>query len=185
MPVQVKNKGHSMIDQEDKGVPQRRGSISLYVRVSLWLAFAAIIPLAITLIFSEWYTRPALITQANTSMQNDAKTRVQLIQPYFNERQLDTQTLAQVPSAQTYLNEPFGTIDPEGQRHAIYSLAAGGYRDKNYSNWSMFDTQGQLRLAYPKLPGKHGQYLVPPIYQQAVKAGKTVISDVYFDPKSK
>ncbi len=118
-------------------------------------------------------------------MQSDAKTRVQLIETYFNERELDTQTLAQVPSAQTYMNEPYGTIDPEGQKHAIYTLGAGAFRDKNYTNWSLFDTQGRLRLYYPQAPGRHGQYLVPPVYQQAVQRGKTVISDVYYDPQSK
>ncbi|HTK11818.1 MAG TPA: cache domain-containing protein [Ktedonobacteraceae bacterium] len=170
--------------QPDRNASRYRGGISLSVRVSLWLVFAAIIPLAITVIFSEWYTRPALIAQANTTMQNDAKTRVELIQTYLNERQLDTQTLTQVPSAQTYLHEPYGTDDPEGQKHALYSLIAGAMRDESYTNWSLFDTQGRLRLAYPHPPASHGKYLVPPVYQQTVKTGKTVISDVYFDPRS-
>src|SRR5579885_1183978 len=78
--------------------PRRRRRFSLSVRVSIGLVLAAIIPLGITLLFSEMQTRPALTNQANTAMESDAKTRVQLIDTYIRERTLDALTLSQVQS---------------------------------------------------------------------------------------
>ena len=170
-----------MARQELAPLQHRRYSLS--IRVSLWLVSAAIIPLIITIIVSELLARPALISQANTAMQSDAKTRVQLISTYFNERQLDAETLAQVPSVQTFLAAQPGTLGYQDlATHATYSLLAGNFRDKNYTNWSLFNPQGQLRLYYPGQPAAHGNYLVPPEYLKEVDTGKTFVSDVYYNP---
>ena len=141
---------------------------------------AAIAPLIITVICSELLARPALITQANTTMQSDAKTRVQLIDTYLQERILDAATLSQVPTVQQFL------ATGQAQANAGYALAAGIYRDKHYTTWALFDTKGKVRLYYPLTnpPQPHGQYLVPPEDLQAVTAGKAFISPVYYDPKT-
>src|SRR5579884_418413 len=89
---------------------RRRRRLSLSIRVSLGLVLAAILPLLIMVAFSEIQSRPALITQANTAMASDAKTRVQLIDTYFNERLLDTETITQVTSIQQFLA---ATPDPK------------------------------------------------------------------------
>jgi DNA-binding transcriptional regulator YbjK len=163
--------------------PLQRRRYPLSVRVSLWMVSAAIIPLIITVIVSELLARPALVSQANAAMQSDAKTRVQLIDTYFNERMLDAETLAQVPSVQTFLAAQPGTPGYQDlATHAAYSLLAGNFRDKNYTNWSLFDPQGNLRLYYPSQPVPHGNYLVPPEYLKQVLAGKTFITDVYYNP---
>ena len=169
--------------------PQRR-SISLSVRVSLWLVFAALIPLLISLIFSEWYNRPMLTNQANAAMESDTRAHLQLIDTYFQERLLDIQTLSQVPSVQTFLDTPPAPESPiykDMAVHASYSLAAGMFRDKRYSNWSIFDKNGHLVLTYPQTqpPKPHGEFLVPPEDKQAVQAGKTFISHVYYQPDTK
>lgn len=170
-----------MARQELAPLQHRRYSLS--IRVSLWLVSAAIIPLIITVIVSELSARPALISQANTAMQSDAKTRVQLISTYFNERLLDAETLAQVPSVQTFLATQPGTFGYQDlATHATYSLLAGNFRDKNYTNWSLFDPKGTLRDYYPARPGTHGNYMVPPEYLKEVDAGKTFISHVYYNP---
>ncbi len=167
-----------MSQQTFEGRHRRRPSLT--IRVSAWLMVAAIAPLIITVICSELLARPALTAQANTTMQSDAKTRVQLIDTYFRERQLDAATLSQVPTVQEFLaTGKFAT-------NAGYALAAGIYRDKHYTTWALFDLKGKPRLFYPLTapPQPHGQYLVPPEDLQAVTQGKAFISPVYYNPRT-
>lgn len=165
----------------------RRQRTSLSVRISIGLVFAAVLPLLITLVFSELQSRPTLTTQANEAMTSDAQSRVQLINTYFNERLLDAQTLSQVPSVQTFLQAtPSHTPGYQDLAvHASYALAAGSFRDKHYITWTLFDTQGTLRLSYPTVPKAHGKYLVPPEDLQRVTALKTFTSAVYYNPTTK
>jgi methyl-accepting chemotaxis protein len=167
----------------------RRRRLSLSLRVTIWLVVTAILPLLITLSITEALTRPDLIDKANTQMASDAKTRVQLIDTYFHERILDTETITQVPSLQSFMALPPQTqkLDPATYisqvQHADYSLAAGIFRDKNYTSWALFNPQGKLLLAYPQPKVQpHGQYIIPPEYLKAVaKATSPVISDVYYN----
>jgi hypothetical protein len=169
--------------QEPEFKQNRRRRLSLSVRVSLLLMLAALLPLLIVVASSELLARPALTSQANTVMENDARSRTQLIDTYFTERSLDAATLSQVPSLQTFMASPPGNQDLA--THAIYALVAGSYRDHRYTNWSLFDTQGKIRLYYPAPPQTHGQSIVPLAYRQAVTSGKSLISAVYYDPKIK
>ncbi|GHO73158.1 hypothetical protein KSD_09290 [Ktedonobacter sp. SOSP1-85] len=164
---------------------RQRRLISLPLRISLGLVLATILPLVITLFVIEWRTQPILSDQANTTMQGDAQTRVKLIDTYFNERVLDAKTITQVPTVQQYLLTP--STDPtyaDQTKHTIFALAAGMYRDPNYTTWQLYDRQGKLRLAYPttQKPALHGNILVPQRYQDNVFAGQTVISTVYYNP---
>ncbi|WP_169460862.1 methyl-accepting chemotaxis protein [Ktedonobacter racemifer] len=159
--------------------------MSLPLRISLGLVLATILPLVITLFVIEWRTQPILTDQANKAMQGDAKTRVDQINTYFNERVLDAQTITQVPTVPQYLITP--PTDPtyaDQTKHTIFALAAGMYRDKNYTTWQLYDRHGKLRLAYPttQKPVLHGKTLVPQLYQDEVFAGQTVISTVYYNP---
>jgi len=165
---------------------QRRRT-SLSVRISIGLVFAAVLPLLITLVFSELQSRPTLTTQANEAMTSNAQSRVQLINTYFNERLLDAQTLSQVPSVQTFLQAtPSRTPEYNDLAiHASYALAAGSFRDKQYVTWALFDPQGMLRLSYPSKPQVHGRYMVPPEDLQQVTALKTFASAVYYNPTTK
>ena len=177
-----------MAQQEVQRVAQmQRRRTSLPVRISIGLVFAAVLPLLITLVFSELQSRPTLTEQANEAMASDAQSRVQLINAYFNERLLDAQTLSQVPSVQTFLQAtPSNSPDYHDLTvHASYSLVAGSYRDKHYGTWALFDAQGTLRLAYPTVPHMHGQYMVPPEDLQMVSALKTFVSAVYYNPTTK
>src|SRR5689334_21441299 len=117
--------------------PRRRRRFSLSVRVSIGLVLAAILPLGITLLFSEMQTRPALTNQANTAMESDAKTRVQLIDTYIRDRTLDALTLSQVPTVATFLQatpQPKSPVYQDLATHALYALGAGMFRDKNYTS---------------------------------------------------
>lgn len=167
--------------------PPHRQRFSLSVRVSLLLMFAAIVPLVITIVSSEVLSRPALLTQARTSMDTDARERVQLINSYLSERLLDAGTLSQVPTVQSYLATPPTRVTADATTHAIYALAAGIYRDKRYTTWALFDPAGHLRLYFPlnAKPQPHGQYLVPPADLRLVTTGAQVFfSGVYFDAQT-
>jgi methyl-accepting chemotaxis protein len=180
------------MEQRGTSSLQRR-RLSLSLRVTIWLVVAAIFPLLITLTISELLTRPDLIDKANTQMASDAKTRVQLIDTYIHERILDTETITQVPSVQSFMALPLQTqkLDPtlymSQLQHADYSLAAGIFRDKNYTTWALFNPQGQLLLAYPQHTVQpHGQYIIPPEYLKAIaQATAPIISDVYYNTTSK
>ena len=129
--------------------PHRRRGLSLSLRVSLLLMFAAIVPLLITVTSIELLSRPALVTQANIAMESDVHSRVQLIDTYLNERLLDVGTLTQVPSLVAFMATPPQLATQDLTVHAGYALAAGIYRDKHYTTWALFDPQGHLRLYYP------------------------------------
>ena len=154
---------------------------SLSILVSIGFVIAAIAPLLITVIFSEVQTRPTLLSQATKSMQSDAQLHVALINTYMNERLLDAETLSQVPSVQAFLAATPGPGYQDLATHAVYSLEAGIFRDKNYSTWSLFDPTGHLLLSYPTKPATRGISLVPSPYLQQVFTLKTFISGVYYD----
>lgn len=179
----------SQIDFQSLQEPQplrrrRKRRLSLSLRISLLLMAVAIIPLLITLAYSELLARPALIAQANTAMQTDAQSRVQLIDTYLSERMLDAETLAQVPTVQQFLEfEPQYTSAALTTR-AGYALAAGLIRDRRYTVWTLFNMDGKPRLSYPLTipPQQHGQSYVPPDLLREVLSGKTLYSPVYYSP---
>jgi methyl-accepting chemotaxis protein len=169
--------------------PLKHKRLSLSIRISFGLVLAAILPLIITLLFSEFQTRPTLIAQANTAMESDANSRVQLIDAYFNERLLDVKTITQVASVQTFMaaTPDMTPTYSDLATHAAYGLAAGIFRDKNYASWDLFDPQGQIRLYYPTnlAPAKRaGNAYIPAQYITAEKAGKTLVSGVYYSPQT-
>lgn len=170
----------TQLPQEQEG---RRRRLSLSFRVSLLLMMAAIVPLLITLAYSELSSRPALITQANLAMQTDARTRVELIDSYLTERMLDAETLSQVPTVWSFLATPPRLETADLTIHAKYALVAGVFRDKRYVVWTLFDTRGNPRLNYPtNSPILHGKYFAPPALVQQVLHGKVLLSPVYYTP---
>src|SRR5579859_7383392 len=127
----------------------RKRRLSLSLRISLLLMAVAIIPLLITLAYSELLARPALIAQANTAMQTDAQSRVQLIDTYLTERMLDAETLTQVPTVQQFLEFTPQYTSAALTIRAGYALAAGLIRDHHYAVWTLFNTDGKPRLTFP------------------------------------
>jgi len=154
-----------------------RKRLSLTVKVSVLLVLAVVIPLLITVIGSELILRPTLMAQAQTEMGNDAQSHVQAIDSLLIARMQDLGFLGQYLAVQRYLSgkEAF-------KQQALNELALGYRLDPNYSTWTLFDTQGNIRLSYPAQPGPRGKYMVAPeIIQQLHGVNKTRISDVYFD----
>jgi hypothetical protein len=162
----------------------RKRRLSLSLRVSLLLMAVAIIPLLITLAYSELLARPALIAQANTAMQTDAQSRVQLVDTYLSERMLDAETLTQVPTVQQFLEFTPQFTSADLRTRAGYALAAGLIRDSRYAVWTLFDTEGKPRLSFPVTipPQLHGLSYVPPDLLREVLSGKPVFSPVYYSP---
>lgn len=170
----------------------RRRRLPLAVRISLILMLAAVLPLLITVIFSENYARPALINQANNAMQTDALTRMQSINAYLTERLADAATLSQIPAVQTFLTDTPNPASPKylnDATHATYALLAGQIRDPHYLVWSLFYKDGTLALYYPTKIDRQKEAVVLPEYVQAIqqkdKAGKPIISPVYYDTSLK
>ncbi|WP_376794785.1 cache domain-containing protein [Thermogemmatispora sp.] len=162
----------------------RRRGLSLTARVSLLLVLVAIVPLLITIVVSQFVSRPALTAQARTSLDTDSSERVQLISNYLNERLLDAETLVQVPSViQFLLAPPAERQDPNFSVHSLYALQAGINRDNRYTLWCLFDAQGHLVQYWPTnvRPQNRGQSLVPLPYLQRVNANQLFISGVYYD----
>lgn len=153
---------------------------SLAARVSCLLVLAAILPLLITVVIIELFSRPTLINQASTSMETDAKTRTQLIDSYFAERILASETVSRLMPIQRFLDGSTSFEDA-----ARESLATGQVRGSHYQNWSLFDVRGQLRLYYPTLPQKHGAYFIlPDMLQQLQTSKRTLISDIFYNSVS-
>ncbi len=166
----------------------RRRRLPLAVRISFILMLAAVLPLLITVIFSETTARPALINQANNAMQTDALTRMQSINAYLTERLADAATLSQIPAVQTFLADPPNPLSPtylNDAKHATYALLAGYIRDKKYQVWSLFYKNGTLALSYPTNINKQQEAVVFPEYVQGIRQndpnGLPIISPVYYD----
>ncbi|MBV9614653.1 MAG: sensor histidine kinase [Ktedonobacteraceae bacterium] len=150
---------------------------SLTTRFSGLLVLAAIIPLLLAVVVSEFLLRPALIDQARKAMETDAHTRTELIDAYMAERLLDTETISKLAPIQQFL-----AGDPRLKEQARESLATGHVRGSHYENWSLFDLQGHLRLYYPTAPQAHGAYFVlPNALQQLQTSSRSLVSDVFYD----
>lgn len=158
---------------------------STSIVITLAFVLAIIIPFIAILSFTYAYSRPALINDSEQRLQNDALTRVQLIDTYLNERVLDIKTLAQVPSVQSFVIEtPQPTAAYKNDAtHAGYSLIAGVFRDKNYQTWTLFDIKENVLLSYPVAPVKRGNTFIP-ADAQGIMQGQTVLSPVYYNPQS-
>jgi signal transduction histidine kinase len=150
---------------------------SLTTRFSGLLVLAAVLPLLLCIIVSEFLLRPALVDQARKAMETDTRTRSQLIEAYMAERLLDTETVSKLAPIQQFLagNSRF-------QEQALESLATGHVLGSHYENWSLFDLQGHLRLYYPTAPQTHGAYFVLPDALQQLRTGSlSLVSDVFYN----
>lgn len=169
-----------------KDFPKRR-KLPLAVRLSFILIFAGVLPLLITVSVSEYDARSQLITQAQNTMQTDARMNAQAIDAYLQERLLDAATLSQVPAVQDFLLiQPPPPLTPAYTVNVYASLGAGLYRDKHYISWWLFYPNGKPGVSYPIniQPHHYGQYVVPPEQLQIIKndqAGQPVLSPVYYD----
>jgi signal transduction histidine kinase len=157
-----------------------RQRLSLATRISCLLVLAAILPLMVTVVIIEFFSSPTLVNQASNEMETDARTRTQLIDSYFSERLLSSETVSRLEAVQKFL-----AGDTSMEEAAREGLATGQVRGSEYQNWSLFDMQGHLRLYYPTVPQKHGAFFIlPNVLQELQNSRRTLISDVFYNPIS-
>jgi hypothetical protein len=155
-----------------------RKSLSLTIRLSALLIAAVVLPLLITIITSEAILRPTLTAQATAQMENDAQSHVAAIDSALIANEQDLSVLGQFYAIQHFL-----LGEQIYREQALSELTLGYHLDSNFSAWTLFDKTGaQPRLSYPALPGRDGQYYIPPdILDQLQSPHKTLISDTYLD----
>lgn len=157
-----------------------RLKISLTAAISILLTLVAIIPLLVTIISSQSFSRPQLITQSADSMSQDAHTRVQLIDAYLLERLHDVQIVSSLSALQHYVQ---GDHSPNSSKQALNALSVGEQNDVHYDSWSILDVQGKPLLWYPIAPRKHGNALIPPdTLTHILQSTNPFFSGVYYDP---
>src|SRR5579872_5700648 len=151
------------MDQKNHVFTARR-RVSLTMRVSLLLVLAAMLPLLITVLGSEFILRPTLLSQASTQMESNAQTHAQNIDAYMVARLQELEFLGQFSAIQRFLGGD-KAFSPQAQSE----LALGYHLDPDYTTWTLFDMQGNLRLAYPILPAPRGKYIIIPEAQQRLQ----------------
>jgi hypothetical protein len=192
-----------MAQRTRRGRSRRR--LSLSVRLTLLVLFAALVPLAVVVGINDYFARGTLLQQGDAALKTDANAKSTLIETYMGERLADGSTLAQVPTSPYFvackmLNPAPAALQCDTQLDFYKgsvgrALQAGldrGYdpvtRDKNldyYTEWDIFDAHGKLLLSSdPKIDAS--KVVVPPEdLQPVVKEGKQWISAVHYNPQEK
>jgi hypothetical protein len=157
-----------------------RKSLSLSVRISLWLIGVAILPLLVALVISELQSRPTLVNQANTTMETDAKTHAQLIDSYLSVKLLTLQSLDYTPLVLGYFLDPAGA-QAKANAHLIIEngMAINKKLDPEILLVTFFTPQGKQLLFYSPVnlkPQPHGKDLIPPGDLQRIALGHQFIS---------
>ncbi|HEY0755960.1 MAG TPA: cache domain-containing protein [Ktedonobacteraceae bacterium] len=162
---------------QNKPVFTARRKVSLTVRASSLLVLAAVLPLLITVLGSELILRPTLLSQASTQMESNAQAHAQTIDAYMVARLQELEFLGQFFAIQKFLSGEKAFAD-----QAKSELSLGYHLDPDYTTWTLFDMEGNLRAAYPTLPKMRGHYnIIPEALQQLQKENQIFLSNVYFD----
>lgn len=172
-----------------------RGRLSLSVRLSLLVLFAALVPLAAVVGINDYFARNTLLKQAQAALTTDATSKVTLLDNYLRERLSDGVALASLPTAIEFLacnaNPATPQLDCQNQQNVQYrpsvgrALHVGPVKDPNYSSWSIYDTRGTLLLSSDLSLLKTGGAPVPAEDLAPVQADKQWISAVSYDPAVK
>ncbi len=192
---------------------QARGRLSLSVRLSLLVLFAALLPLAAVVGTNDFFARGTLLHQGRTALTTDLQAKVSLVDLYLTERFKDEAALAslqttplylaclaagQLPPAQAAaLNQQYNCTDPqlglpfyEGSNKR--ALGVGLVRDDSYMQWSLFSATGTMVLSctqthdplHPCGPTKTA-LKVPKEDLAKVQQGQPFASAVYYDKAGK
>jgi methyl-accepting chemotaxis protein len=164
--------------------------LSLSIRISLWLMGVAILPLLLALLITEMQARPALVNQANTSMENNTKTQANLIDSYVSNKLQIIGSLDNIPLVQQYLQDPTDD-DPENINGPTGIVQNGIFLEKylypDISGAEFFTLKGKLLLSFTTQNPKtqlQAAHPVPAEYLKKVLLGKPFASGVYYDAKT-
>lgn len=144
--------------------PRRgRRRLSLSVRLTLLVLFAALLPVAAVVGINDYLARGTLVKQGQQALSTDAKAKAQLVDTYLHERFQDGGALAalsttpgfllcteapQLPAAQAQAIEIAANCADPAFGASFYAgsvcrgLAVGVVRDTNYVAWSIFTPTG-------------------------------------------
>lgn len=189
-----------------KREPGRR--LTLSVRLTLLVLFAALLPLAAVVAFNTYQARNTLVANGKSALTTDAQSKAALINTYLQEREADGQALASLPTTPAYLactaatqlppdqaaaiNEQANCLDPV-QGYAFYkgsnqrALAVGIVRDPRYTYWTLYSATGVALISHKA----NSSDMTPPSGAvpaedlQQTQAGKSFISAVYYDSANK
>ncbi|HEX4207815.1 MAG TPA: cache domain-containing protein [Ktedonobacteraceae bacterium] len=154
-------------------------SLSMYI--SVLLALAAILPLAGTIISIEASLKPALVSQEQNLLSNDAKSQVQSIDSYLIERLAEVQNLSESLPVKAFMS------GNQAEYSTVYTdLFNNQHLDtSDYISWSILGLHNNVVADYPNAPQKHGKtYILPENLQQVLNSDNAVISDVFYDTQS-
>jgi hypothetical protein len=157
-------------------------SISLSVRISLWLIGVALLPLIIALIASELISRPTLINQADTSMTTDMNSHAQSIDTYLTDKLLVLKSLDSSPQVIQYFSDP--AHDPDQASLIGNGLEIHSLIDRDLLYVTFLGPTGNFLYSYSIYnikPQKRGEYDVPPAEVQQMATDQQFISGVYYD----
>lgn len=190
---------------------QARHRLSLSVRLSLLVLFAALLPLAAVVGINDYFSRGTLIDQNRQALTTDASSKVSLLDTYLHERELDGSALASLITAPAYVACAAPTELPPQVAAALApqldcagtsgtgttglpfykgsnerALKVGLVRDSNYTVWSIYAGTGKLLLTQsaPGVSATASTTVPKEDLVQVMKQGKQYISPVYYDAKS-
>jgi methyl-accepting chemotaxis protein len=180
-------------------VKRRGGRLPLSARLTLLVLFAALVPLAAVVGINDYFARGTLLNQSRSALSTDANAKSTLVDTYIKERLLDGKTLAFVDTVIKYLvcaespapppelacdiQSTLGPASYEGS--SLRALGAGMTRDEFYTQWSLYDATGKMRLTSSADIQKN---LPPPTLTDldaVLKQGKQWVSEVYYDLATK
>ncbi len=159
-----------MANAKRREQPRRR--LSLSVRFSLLVLFAALLPLAAVVAFNDYNARNTLVQQGQSALKTDAKTNTDQAALYLRERMEDGGALGTLPTTPAYLlcviasqlppeqaqqalliNEKLNCSDPvvgadfyKGSNQR--ALCVGLQRDAEYTLFSLATANGTSLLSY-------------------------------------
>jgi hypothetical protein len=181
-----------MAQRKQRGRSRRR--LSLSVRLSLLVLFAALLPLAAVVGINDYFARGTLLDQGHRALSTDANAKVTLVETYMRERLLDGAALASLPTAVAFVScsainppPPQLACDVLGQQYkdsVTRALAVGMVRDSNYSQWTIYDPRGHLLDSSSPDAIKDKPTVPQEDLSPVVKQGKQWISAVYYNPDS-
>src|SRR5215469_15987453 len=90
-----------MANAKRRGQPRRR--LSLSVRLSLLVLFAALLPLAAVVAFNDYTARNTLVQQGQSALKTDATSNTDQVALYLRERMQDGGALGTLPTTPAYL----------------------------------------------------------------------------------
>lgn len=197
-----------------KGREKVRRRLSLSVRLSLLVLFAALLPLAAVVGINDYFARGTLIKQGTNALTTDANAKAAVIDNYLAERLADGEALAQLPTTPAYLTcidaqalppEQAAAVEAEAncadptQGFTFYQgsncralnvgIARGNdpvAKQNYYLQWSLFDAKADwLLMSGSSTCATHGHTTVAKEDYAQVMHNKSFISDVYYDPQAK